>query len=600
LSASPLSTNQLSINQASGNEGQPMSPELYQRVRKLFDEALDLPNGQRAGFLKVACAEDTEILQSVTRLLEAHDRADAFLDGGAVRPKQIGRYIITEELGRGAMGIVYEAVDPLIGRKIALKVVHCQALSDAGSAGTLRERLFREVRSAGSLLHPGIVIVFDVGLEGDIAFFAMERVDGPSLQQFMNSGRKIEPPQALDIARQTGAALDYAHHHGVVHRDVKPANIMLDRGTTVKVADFSIAKIVSAETRTATGMIRGTPSYMSPEQIEALPLDGRSDQFSLGVVAFELLTGVRPFQADSVAALAHMIVYGLRPSVRTANPALSEAVEPVFSRVFSRSPAARFSNCEEFAAALKMAAESGRIVVGSEPAVSVKRPGDTRRRYLVVATGIVPLLALALALYLFFHQGRKALEVRANLHPVETTVQPAIIPSSAVPAATPGGGGAKEEKNQDPPVFISRAARARQIYEEAIARRDLVLLRKAADLGESRAMVGLGEIYLENRDPGEAVKWFRRAADAGDAAGMLYMGGMYDLGEGAPQSDESAVYWYRQAYHLGDSHAMFNLGKMYENGRGVPKDRDRARELYRQGAERGDQEASNALTRLSR
>jgi serine/threonine protein kinase len=574
-----------------------MSPELYQRVRKLFDEALDLPNDERAGFLKVACAEDTEILQSVTRLLNAHDRADSFLNGGAVRPQQIGRYVITGELGRGAMGIVYEAVDPLIGRKIALKVVHCQALGDAGSAGVLRERLLREVRSAGSLLHPGIVIVFDVGLEGDIAFFAMERVDGPSLQQLMNSGRNIEPPQALDIVRQTAAALDYAHHHGVVHRDVKPANIMLDRGTKVKVADFSIAKITS-ETKTATGMIRGTPSYMSPEQIEALPLDGRSDQFSLGVVAFELLTGVRPFQADSVAALAHRIVYGPRPLARTANPALFEAVERVFSRVLSRAPAARYGNCEEFAAALTTAAESGRIVVGSEPAVAVKRTGNTRRRYLVVAAVIVPLLALALVLYQFLRHGHNSPEVRADLHPIETIVQPAIVPSR-VPDAT-ADGDAKEEKNQDPPVLTSRAASARQIYEEAIAHRDIVLLRKAADMGESRAMVGLGEIYLENHDPGEAVKWFRRAADAGDAAGMLYMGGMYDLGEGGPQSDEAAVYWYRQAYNAGDPHAMFNLGKMYENGRGVPKDRDRARELYRQGAERGDQEASNAFARLSR
>src|SRR3984957_10028167 len=291
-----------------------MAPELHARVRKIFDEALEKPEGERSAFLQSACNGQGEVLQAVTRLLDAHRSSEAFLEPDTRPTQRIGRYLVTGELGRGAMGIVYEAVDPLIGRKVAVKVIHLQAFADAGEAQFLRDRLFREARSAGALSHPGIVVVFDVGQEGDLAFIAMERVEGVSLYQVLASGRKIQRTEAFDILRQAAAALDYAHRNGVVHRDIKPANIMLDKGVTVKVADFGIAKITSTEHHTVTGMVMGTPSYMSPEQIEALPADGRSDQFSLAVVAYELLTGRRPFQSDSLATLAHMIVFAERPS----------------------------------------------------------------------------------------------------------------------------------------------------------------------------------------------------------------------------------------------------------------------------------------------
>ena len=191
------------------------------------------------------------------------------------RPRQmerIGRYVITGELGRGAMGVVYGATDPLIGRSVAVKVIHLQLRPDSKEAEFMRDRLFREARAAGRLFHPGIVVILDVGQEGDIAFIAMERVDGTTLERTLASRKKLKIAEALDILRQTAAALDYAHQNGVVHRDIKPANIMLHKGTTVKVADFGIAKSMSTEHGTVAGMIMGTPSYMSPEQIEALPV----------------------------------------------------------------------------------------------------------------------------------------------------------------------------------------------------------------------------------------------------------------------------------------------------------------------------------------
>ncbi len=341
-----------------------MAPELHARVRTLFDEALQKPEAERPAFVQSACNGEAEVLQAVTRLLEAHRGSHAFLEDETRPSQRIGRYMVTGELGRGAMGIVYEAVDPLIGRKVAVKVIHLQAFADAGEAQFLRDRLFREARSAGALSHPGIVVVFDVGQEGDLAFIAMERVEGVSLYQVLASGRKIQRTEAFDILRQAAAALDYAHRNGVVHRDIKPANIMLDKGVTVKIADFGIAKITSTEHHTVTGMVMGTPSYMSPEQIEALPADGRSDQFSLAVVAYELLTGRRPFQSDSLATLAHMIVYAERPSARALNPALPVEVDMVLRRGLAKLPTDRYSNCADFVWALEEAAKATAV---SEP-----------------------------------------------------------------------------------------------------------------------------------------------------------------------------------------------------------------------------------------
>src|SRR5580658_9634220 len=204
-----------------------MSPENHQRVRLLFDEALARPEAERIPFLQGACGGNSEVLGQVTQLLSAHVKAASFLEAEPARPQQIGRYLVSRELGRGAMGIVYEAVDPLIGRTVAVKVIRLQALADGAEAAFLRERLFREARSAGGLFHPGIAVILDVGQDGDVAFIAMEYVDGPSLFQMLTELPKIGRAEALRILQQTAAALDFAHGKGIVHRDIKPANILL-------------------------------------------------------------------------------------------------------------------------------------------------------------------------------------------------------------------------------------------------------------------------------------------------------------------------------------------------------------------------------------
>src|ERR1044072_7097081 len=194
---------------------------------------------------------------------------------------RIGRYKIVRELGRGAMGVVYHAIDPNIGRPVAIKTIQLGGSRKPEEQERLRERLFREARSAGILSHPGIVTIYDVEQQGDLAYIAMEFVDGPTLDQVLSESNAIPQAKLLSILSQAAVALDYAHQKGIVHRDIKPANIMIARDGAVKITDFGIAKIASADQLTMTGAIVGTPHYMSPEQVQGHPVDGRTDQFSL-------------------------------------------------------------------------------------------------------------------------------------------------------------------------------------------------------------------------------------------------------------------------------------------------------------------------------
>src|SRR5437588_2452921 len=192
---------------------------------------------------------------------------------------RIGRYKIVRELGRGAMGVVYHAIDPNIGRPVAIKTIQLGGDRTREEQERLRERLFREARSAGMLSHPGIVTIYDVEQQGDLAYIAMEYVDGPTLDHLLSETAAINADRMFSILGQTAVALDYAHLKGIVHRDIKPANIMIAADGTAKITDFGIAKITASDQFTMTGSIVGTPHYMSPEQVQGPPVDGRSDQF---------------------------------------------------------------------------------------------------------------------------------------------------------------------------------------------------------------------------------------------------------------------------------------------------------------------------------
>jgi len=260
-------------------------------------------------------------------------------------PTQVGRYQIIEELGRGAMGVVYRGYDPTIGRTVAVKTVQL----DAGDT-ELVMRFRREVQAAGVLSHPNIVTIYDAGEDQGLFYIAMELVEGETLQKMLAQG-PLPVEQVIPLAEQIAAALDHAHGHYIVHRDVKPANIIVSGGH-VKVMDFGIAKVTGA-TLTGTGQVLGTPSYMSPEVVKGQGADSRSDQFSLGVMLYEMLTGTKPFGGDNITTVIYKII-GEHPEPPSAVKAsLDPGVNCVLLKALAKNPAERYQNCGELVTDLK-------------------------------------------------------------------------------------------------------------------------------------------------------------------------------------------------------------------------------------------------------
>lgn len=265
----------------------------------------------------------------------------------------IGRYQIRKELGRGAMGVVYLAEDPAIGRAVAIKTVNFDAISGSAEEKMLLDRLVKEARSAGSLSHPGIVTVYDIGQTETSAYIVMEFVEGVTLLDRMREGN-LNAGEVLDWLEQAAQALDFAHSKGVLHRDVKPANIMLDGTGRVRIMDFGIARIAAQQTIKQTSVL-GTPAYMSPEQISNKPISVSSDQFSLAVLAYEMLSGKKPFAADSISALLFSIVYQDPTAIEDLNPRLPHALSIAFQKALAKDPAQRFPNCHQMVTALRKA-----------------------------------------------------------------------------------------------------------------------------------------------------------------------------------------------------------------------------------------------------
>ena len=265
--------------------------------------------------------------------------------------KQFGRYQVVEEIGAGAMGAVFKARDPMMDREVAVKTIHASALVGP-LAEQYRERFTREARAAGRLAHPGIVTVFDAGVEGDTPYLVMEYVPGRTLEEVLNSGERYPVDRVCELGQQVAEALAYAHANGVIHRDIKPANIQLT-GTPerAKIMDFGVAKLTQAQV-TSTGTLLGTPAYMAPEQFTGMPLDGRSDLFSLGVILYWMATGDKPFSGDTITAVSYKIVHTEPIAPRQLNPGLPHTLEAVILKCLSKDPAMRYQSGEELAADL--------------------------------------------------------------------------------------------------------------------------------------------------------------------------------------------------------------------------------------------------------
>jgi predicted Ser/Thr protein kinase len=359
----------------------------WQTVRDILYEALQRPAGERAAFLASACGSDAALRGEVEGLLRASegtleiaapfDAPDRTLDAG----RTLGRYRIRRKIGEGGMGAVYEAEDPELERRVALKIIGSGAESEPA-----RRRFAREARAASALNHPGIVTVYELGNADGLTFIAMELVEGEPLAP----GAPLAT--VLDRLRQAAEAIAAAHAAGIVHRDLKPGNLMVTRSGQVKVLDFGLARRAEEEGSsslsldlTAPGQILGTPAYMSPEQAMGEPVGPASDIFSFGVVLYELACGVRPFSGKTAVATLDQVLHRQPPRPREANPALPRDLSALIERCLEKSPQARPASMAEIADALRH--------------LSLPAARPPRRRFLAAAAGLTVVAAGSWAVF---------------------------------------------------------------------------------------------------------------------------------------------------------------------------------------------------------
>jgi serine/threonine-protein kinase len=305
--------------------------------------------------------------------------------------RTIGRYRAFGELGRGAMGVVYRGFDPIIGRTVALKTLSIDS-ADA-QAKEFRERLYREAAAAGALSHPNIVTIYDIVEDGGVTAVAMEFIEGRSLAAIIAERAPLPIELAVEILDQICSALDYAGSQGIVHRDIKPANILMTPAGRAKVTDFGVARL-ALSTMTQAGTVLGSPSYMSPEQVRGLSLDGRSDLFSAAVLFFEMITRERPFSGNDIATTMYRIAHEPPTPPSQFNPAIGHEVAAVLERAFAKNPADRFQTGADLVAELRAAAGIG-STRGSSPALGALAVAPPPVPQIVAPVATLPATAAA-------------------------------------------------------------------------------------------------------------------------------------------------------------------------------------------------------------
>jgi predicted Ser/Thr protein kinase len=270
-------------------------------------------------------------------------------------PKKFGRFEAEGVIGKGGMGVVHRARDHVIGRAVAIKVLRTEEGVGSPAHTALVSRFEQEFRSAGTLSHPSLVTIYDVGQEGDLTYIAMELVEGPSLQRLLESGQNLSLDEVLTITQDLSEGLDHAHAAGIIHRDIKPANILFTKEQRAKITDFGVAKVRSMDI-TMTGTLVGTPGYMSPEQILGKKVTGASDQFSLAVMVYQMLTGRLPFHGNEPATVLYKIAHEEPQPPHLVNTNLPPTLSPVLLRALSKDPQERYATCSEMARQLRHAA----------------------------------------------------------------------------------------------------------------------------------------------------------------------------------------------------------------------------------------------------
>jgi serine/threonine protein kinase len=296
---------------------------------------------------------------------------------------QLGRYEVLAELGQGAMGVVYKAKDPLIDRIVAIKTINLGLAQEEKEE--YEGRFYQEAKAAGRLNHPNIVTIYDVGKSGDIAYIAMEFLQGCELRDLLRERGNLPVDQVLDIVAQVAQGLAYAHEHEIVHRDIKPSNIMVIRDGHVKITDFGIARMASSAVRTQTGMVLGSPKYMSPEQVLGKVIDQRSDIFSLGVMLYEMLTGEAPFSGENVNAIMFQTLNSTPVAPSTLNSNVPDMLNFIVAKALAKGVDDRYQNAQDFARDLRACRET--LPRSDRPLVTVSSGGERKKLDGMIITG---------------------------------------------------------------------------------------------------------------------------------------------------------------------------------------------------------------------
>jgi serine/threonine-protein kinase len=271
-------------------------------------------------------------------------------------PVRLGRYMIVRELGKGAMGVVYEGLDPNIGRRVAIKTARRDVLAASGMMEEMMQRFLREARAAGALNHPNIITIYDADEQDGTAYIAMEFIEGHDLRRLVEQRRRLDLAEILEIGATVCEALDAAHRKGVVHRDIKPANILLPKEGGLKIADFGIARVADSNL-TQEGALIGTPHYMSPEQFMGHKVDGRADLFSVGIILYELLTGEKPFTGEALSTVMHHVIKTMPVPPSELNFSVPKHVDRVLLKAMAKRPQDRYQDGRAMAAALRECAK---------------------------------------------------------------------------------------------------------------------------------------------------------------------------------------------------------------------------------------------------
>ena len=492
----------------------------------MYLAALEKIPQERPAFLAEACAGDAALRQEVESLLAYAPGADQFLQA-AVRevasqassydatatletasisgdPPKLGRYQVIEKIGMGGMGVVYRAIDPAIGRTVAVKTI--LASKAGGPDSPMRTRLLRESQAVGRLSHPNIVAVYDVGEEDATAYIVMEYVQGRTLAQVIHEQPAPQTTaETIRIVQECAAALDYAHSRGVVHRDIKPANIMLQADGTVKVTDFGIAKLSEVSALTQTAVTVGSPDYMAPEQWRGEAVTGKADQYALASVAYAMLTGRRPFESDSLASMAAMTLYQDPPAAVTLNARLSPKVDEVLRKALSKVAETRYGTCTEFALALCNACEGA-------PGPANGRANQPKWMAVGGAVSLAVCVSLA-GWLLYFHEGgghSKTAKAEKTVAVEPPRTPPPTVTPAPVVAPTPAPGPPTARRGTPPPADAELEGE-RFLHQGNYAEAVKDFTRSLATNPDYRSYFGRASAYRQLQEDEKAVADYSQA-----------------------------------------------------------------------------------------